>query len=177
MKKLVLVLTTILMFGQLTTLAQGKIERIEFIGGSVKTFTKNDRYVDSLNQTATTMLKTVVYDNHDNLPLVGGVITNYSKDIAAKLIIVSVTPTDLTIKDNFPLTDPYNYAVTENNKWGISVYTPCNYRIIDCTNINREQFFCYLKALLPNTTYYVRSALVYTNSTVKYGNIRSEAHV
>lgn len=125
-----------------------------------------------LSLIAQTKIKTILYDYNNNLPLVGGIITQCNlNDIAAKILIVSINNNDLTIKDNMPLTDPYCYAETENNKLGLSVNIPTPYRLIDCTNINKEQFFCYLMALQPNITYYVRSAVVKKNSSVEYGNI------
>lgn len=178
MKKFAFILVTLLSFITLTSLGQNKIVRFVLNENSIEPVDAVKDCTTTTNMpnstiTNSVILRTVIYNNNDNLPLVGGVITTRSSNIVAKLVIVSINKNDLFVRDNYPLTDPYNYAVTENNKWGISVNIPSAYRIIDCTNVNREQFFCYLKALQPNMTYYVRSAIVKTDSSIEYGNVES----
>lgn len=84
-------------------------------------------------------------------PIVGGTISNYSSDIIKKGIIVSTDKnTDLTnASDKDPLTSS---------------------RVIDCTDINEEQFYTTVVGMLGNTTYYVKAFAETDNGDVYYGN-------
>lgn len=144
-----------------------KISRIDYNGETVTLVTAKPK--------PKTSVETVLINTNDNLPIVGGVISGDMSDVKAKLIIVSsLNPKPLLeiVAPTTPTTNPYEYNC-DNDKNHEHTNVPKAYRIIDCSNVNKEQFFCELKALLPNTNYYVRTAIIHNNSKITYGNIET----
>lgn len=164
MMKKILILMVLLSMVLLSNAQKYKITRIEY----------NDNTA-TLITTPKTNVKTVLINTNDNLPIVGGVISGDVSNVKAKLIIVtSQNPNPLLeiVAPTTPLTNPYEYNCG-NDKDHEHTNVPRVYRVIDCSNVNKEQFFCELKALLPNTKYYVRTVVIDNNSVISYGNVET----
>ena len=159
MKKILILMTLLSMV--LLSNAQKKITRIEYNGKTVILDTKPK-----------TRVETILIKTNDNLPIVGGVINDDISNIKAKLIIVSDRNPNPLLDKTSPTTNPYEYNC-DNDKDHIHTNVPRSYRVIDCSNVNKEQFFCELKALLPNTKYYVRTVVIDNNSVISYGNVET----
>ena len=105
-------------------------------------------------------VQTIIFDANSQPPIVGGVIDGYSDDAILKRgVIVSST------QDNAVYKESENWS---DFSWYFDLK---DYRIIDCTNIGNEQFWCTVKLLKSNCDYYVRAFVVMKDKTVSLGNI------
>lgn len=105
-------------------------------------------------------VQTNVFDANSQPPIVGGVIDGCSDgDILKRGIIVSSTIDDAIYKGN------ENWYDTS---WYFDIK---DYRIIDCTNIGDDQFWCSLKLLKSDRDYYVRAFIIKKDETISLGNV------
>lgn len=110
-------------------------------------------------------LTTLVLDANSQPPLVGAVISNYTPNIVKKGFIISTSDDNLTIDDKTTYYTEYYYSDENFND------DPKDFRVIDCSKDNEEQFNIYLHVLKANTQYYVRSYIITSDGSITYGNI------
>ena len=110
-------------------------------------------------------VKTIVYDNQSQPPIVGGIIDGNSNDILKKGIIVSVSENTLSYNSEYETT-PYYYNYDD----AAHISDSKDYKAIDCSNINKEQFFCPILLLKSDMDYYVKTYVILKNQEIVYGN-------
>lgn len=111
-------------------------------------------------------IRTCIFDGSSQPPLVGAVLMGYDIDrIQWKGVIVSEDSAMVVIADTIKTREDMKYCFGMTN-WTDNVRP---YRCIDCTPINREQFWCPLTYLKGNTKYYVRAFVKDDQGTVNYG--------
>ena len=115
-------------------------------------------------------VQTKIYDGNTQPPIVGGVISEYSESsIQEKGLIISASA-DGCVYD--ATADKYNHNFSAKNEYKNPHSILETYRIIDCSNIGKEQFWCSVLALKSNTDYYVRAYLVKEDGNVIYGEVK-----
>lgn len=112
--------------------------------------------------TNTPTVRTIIFDAKHQPPYAGAVIDNYDESvITGKGIIVAQDSTELTIADSTTMHDAMRYTSYNDD--------PRRYRAIDCTRVNKDQYWCPLMFLLGDTDYYVRAFIRLSDNTVVYG--------
>ena len=112
----------------------------------------------SVNEKRELAVSTRILNGNSQPPIVGGVICGYSdKVIQKKGIIVSLNSNSAVYNSSVELSNPYSSPEIHD------------YRVIDCTEIGKEQFWCTLKTLVQNRKYYVRAFLIKSDGDVLYG--------
>ena len=125
------------------------------------------------NMWAEISLKTKIFDANSQPPIVGGVIGDYDKsEITTKGIIVSSNKDDVELKENEVMFMASNYAQDKFYSHPNSL-RPIDYRIVDCTLIGKEQFWCTLQLLKSDMDYYVRAFAITSSGNVVYGDIET----
>ena len=118
-------------------------------------------------------VRTQIFDGNSQPPIVGGIIDNYTaNEVQKKGIIVSANSSDVGYKESEYMYDPSCYA----GDWksvdaNLSPLGTKDYRMIDCSAIGADQFWCSLKLLKSATDYYVRAFVVKTDGTTVMGNV------
>lgn len=123
-----------------------------------------------------TNITTVIFDKDVQPIYAGGFINNYSKEkFTRKGIIVSTHSDYVELPQNpqFEIANLVSHSnyYSDNN----SGYSDNNsdFRIIDCSNINEENFNCGLLYLEGNKDYYVRAFAITDEGIIIYGNIET----
>ena len=112
-------------------------------------------------------VQTKIFDANSQPPIVGGVIDGYSEeDIVRKGIIVSVSDNNLVYDESLNPSNPY-YQFFYNNEFYYDKVK--KYRIIDCTEIGKEQFWCKLSLLKGDTQYFFRAFAIDKDGLILYG--------
>ena len=115
-------------------------------------------------------VQTKILDANSQPPIVGGMIDGYSDgSVLKKGIIVSNNAGNIDYDASKVLTSPRLYEDKTNSEATNNGYTNKDYRIIDCTGIGKEQFWCTLKLLEGNTKYYIRAFAIQKDGAVVYG--------
>lgn len=109
---------------------------------------------------------TCIFDGTAQPPLVGAELRGYDMDdILIKGIIVSEDSAHLTVSDTTRAHSCLNYGRVGGEMQNIA--RP--YRCIDCTQINRDQYWCALYYLKGHTKYYVRAFVKDRQGNIRYG--------
>ena len=119
-------------------------------------------------------VQTKIFDGSSQPPIVGGVIDDYSEgNISKKGIIVSVNNDNLFYDAELETSNPYFYEdlAYPNNTY--STLVSKDFRIIDCSNIGKEQFWCSLLILQSPKVYYVKAYVINEDGNVIYGQTES----
>lgn len=107
-------------------------------------------------------IHTCIFEGSAQPPIVGGELKGFDMDsIQFKGVIVSEDSALLFVSDTTKTQYCMDYGIWKDN------VQP--YRCIDCTSINREQFWCNLFYLKGNTTYYVRAFVKDNKGRISYG--------
>ncbi len=115
-------------------------------------------------------VQTRILDANSQPSIVGGMIDGYSDgSVLKKGIIVSTNAGNIDYDASKVLTSPRLYEDKTNSEATNNGYTNKDYRIIDCTGIGKEQFWCTLKLLEGNTKYYIRAFAIQKDGAVVYG--------
>ena len=119
-------------------------------------------------------VQTKVFDANSQPPIVGGVIGDYSEDaVVEKGILVSINSGNLFYNTQSEKYNPHFYEdpSTPNDTYNSLINK--EFRIIDCSAIGKNQFWCPLLLLKSSEDYYVRAYVVKTDGSVIYGQIES----
>lgn len=112
-------------------------------------------------------VKTKVFDANSQPPIVGGVIEGDSEEeIVKKGIIISVSEDNLEYDSSEELSNPH-YQFYDDNQYYFQKVK--DYRIIDCTEIGKEQFYCTLNLLRGQTQYFFRAFAIDKDGLILYG--------
>jgi hypothetical protein len=126
------------------------------------------------NICANIIVQTKVFDADSQPPIVGGVISNYSSNtIVKKGILVSIDNSNLIYDEQTEISDPYFY---EDLRFPGNTYCTLiaqDFRVINCSDIGKEQFWCPLLMLKSDLTYYIRAYAVDFDGNITYGQIES----
>ncbi|MBR3455627.1 MAG: hypothetical protein IKH26_09920 [Bacteroidaceae bacterium] len=114
-------------------------------------------------------VQTAVCDVYSQPPIVGGIISGtYDTSVLKKGILVNVSKSNLFYNGNAQKAFPFY--------WNSQEVVNANYTkglIIDCTSIGKEQFWCPLQFLKPNTDYHVRAYAIREDGSIVYGQIKT----
>lgn len=119
-------------------------------------------------------VQTKIFDPNSQPPIVGGIISGSSEyGIAKKGLLVSVRNDDLIYDAELKASNPYFYEdlTYPNNTY--STLVSKEFRIIDCSNTGKEQFWCPLLILESQKLYYVKAYVVNEEGNVIYGQTES----
>lgn len=114
-------------------------------------------------------VQTAVCDVYSQPPIVGGIISGtYDTSVLKKGILVNVSKSNLFYNGNAQKAFPFYW----NSQEVVNAYNTKGL-IIDCTSIGKEQFWCPLQFLKPNTDYYVRAYAIREDGSIVYGQIKT----
>lgn len=115
-------------------------------------------------------IHTCIFDGSAQPPLVGAELKGYDMDdVLCKGIIVSEDSSMLTVTDTTRMEYCLNYRIG----YGARTDKPMPYRCIDCTPVNKEQYWCPLYYLKGNTKYFVRAFMKDHDGNIFYGDTKS----
>ena len=115
------------------------------------TFTKNGGGVDDVPNKS---IQTLIFDGNSQPPIVGGKVTDIG--LKEKGIIVSDKNENLT----------YDANKKEEVFWTFNIK---DFKVIDCTEIGKEQFWCPILNLKSDKDYYVKAYAIQLDGSIIYG--------
>ena len=109
-------------------------------------------------------VQTVIFDADSQPPIVGGMIEEYDKDIVLNQgIIVSNDSNNVEWSEDEFINNSTFYANP--------ILSIKDYWILDCSSFGAEQFWCYLKLLESNKTYFIRAFIKTREGDIVLGNV------
>ncbi len=115
-------------------------------------------------------ISTRIFNANSQPPIVGGIIDDYlDGSVLMKGIIVSADAENLDYDASQEVSSPRFFEDKTKSEAANNRYSNKNYRIIDCTGIGKEQFWCTLKLLEGNSKYFIRAFAIQKDGAVIYG--------